>query len=79
MKRKPKAWISTHKRAGIEHINKVPVQSIPPGDYEYTPLYSEDECERASLRLCLFVWFVAGAVSWELLRHLVMAAARAWL
>lgn len=94
-KQEPAAWISKNKETGAEQLHRVPVQSIPAGCYEFTPLYREqivgdvdlerwgvrataNDSERASWRVCLLVWFMAGAISWELLRHLVMAVARLW-
>lgn len=96
IKQEPAAWLSKDKFTGAEQLHRVPVQSIPAGRYEFTPLYREEpavqenlerwgvsartsDSERAGWRLCLLVWFVAGALSWELLRHLVMAVVRAWL
>lgn len=76
IKQEPAAWLSKDKFTGAEQLHRVPVQSIPAGRYEFTPLYRD---ERAGWRLCLLVWFVAGALSWEILRHLVMAVVRAWL
>lgn len=41
--KEPAAWISEHKGIGKEIIDRSKIQSIPAGQYEYTPLYAGEK------------------------------------